>query len=640
MKHSTLFLLLGLCFAAISCMQDPVAPACEPNAPTAEYLPESLTRTSVILQGSLTGDVSRIKEYGFELSEDFLNDNAKRIFPNPPTDDGRHFRIAVDLDPGKHYVFRAYISNGSDGIKYSKEQFFATAPPSAPTLSDVSWGAGKLQAHILDDGGRPLKEAGFFWGDTDDIRSSKKNRILAVQEPGGLITATFYPPELGKTYYFIAYADNSDDPLQEAVGLSVHPVAITITEDFPAQIDDPEFLRQLTSQYDVNQDGFVSFKELRAIESLSVITDEIKSLNGIEMMPNLRSLSCCGSLPGRGQLDSLVIGHNPLLDTLACTNNRLSSIGLSGNTHLLYLDISGNPLHEIDISHCDSLQTFIALNCPSLKTILVRPGFDESTLQMLQKDSLAAFIVNEKMAVPISDAAFKQYLLSNFDTDYDGEISVEEALAITAIYVNTANITSLQGIEFFTNLRELQCDAYYNGRLTSLDVSHNPELTFLSCQCNQLKSLDVSHNTKLRTLSCNVNLLTQIDVSMNKSLVYFACPGNQIQSLDVRMLPELTRLICNDNRLAALDVSQNQVLLELHCGNNRLSALDVSHNTRLQTLTCFNNQLRTLDLTGNPYLSSLRCDRNPYLGTIILLSGQTIANFSYDANVSTIVYQE
>ena len=40
----------------------------------------------------------------------------------------------------------------------------------------------------------------------------------------------------------------------------------------------------------------------------------------------------------------------------------------------------------------------------------------------------------------------------------------------------------------------------YSNQLTSLDVSNNTKLTWLSCYSNQLASLDVSHNTKLTTL--------------------------------------------------------------------------------------------------------------------------------------------
>lgn len=42
-------------------------------------------------------------------------------------------------------------------------------------------------------------------------------------------------------------------------------------------------------------------------------------------------------------------------------------------------------------------------------------------------------------------------------------------------------------------------------RLVSLDVSQNPELTYLFCSSNQLTTLDVSICTKLMFLSCDSN---------------------------------------------------------------------------------------------------------------------------------------
>ena len=72
-----LILLLGLLPAA--CMQDPVTPDNEPQAPSVGYDEESLTRNSVILTGTLA-DASGIEEYGFELAEtSFSNGVGRRV---------------------------------------------------------------------------------------------------------------------------------------------------------------------------------------------------------------------------------------------------------------------------------------------------------------------------------------------------------------------------------------------------------------------------------------------------------------------------------------------------------------------------------------------------------------------------------
>lgn len=59
--------------------------------------------------------------------------------------------------------------------------------------------------------------------------------------------------------------------------------------------------------------------------------------------------------------------------------------------------------------------------------------------------------------INIPDEYFKAYLVGAFDTDQDGEISVEEAQQITDISYgcqNNTNIVSIEGIEHLTNLQK------------------------------------------------------------------------------------------------------------------------------------------------------------------------------------------
>lgn len=67
-------------------------------------------------------------------------------------------------------------------------------------------------------------------------------------------------------------------------------------------------------------------------------------------------------------------------------------------------------------------------------------------------------VTQGKDKIIFEDANFKAYLVANFDTDGDGEISKEEALAITKIIVGTKDIESLAGIEHMANLTELRCE--------------------------------------------------------------------------------------------------------------------------------------------------------------------------------------
>ena len=86
------------------------------------------------------------------------------------------------------------------------------------------------------------------------------------------------------------------------------------------------------------------------------------------------------------------------------------------------------------------------------------------------------------------DETFRKYVTNNFDSDSNGYLSEAEIPLITEIYVNNKGITSLKGIEYFVNLRELYCN---NNVLTELDITSNTELTTLYCKGNSIASIDI-----------------------------------------------------------------------------------------------------------------------------------------------------
>ncbi len=201
--------------------------------------------------------------------------------------------------------------------------------------------------------------------------------------------------------------------------------------------------------------------------------------------------------------------------------------------------------------------------------------------------------------ITFEDSTFESALVSSFDTDGDGGISYDEASAVTAISLYSAGISSLAGIEYFTNLKSLIC---WDNNLSQLDVSKNTELTALRCWNNDLSKLDVSNNTQLQELMCFGNNFTELDVSKNTELTTLECGSNNLTKLDVSKNTELTNLECYANSLTELDVSKNTELTYLNCTSNSLTELDLSYNTNLQDLNCSNNLLTTLDVSNCPSL--------------------------------------
>ena len=85
--------------------------------------------------------------------------------------------------------------------------------------------------------------------------------------------------------------------------------------------------------------------------------------------------------------------------------------------------------------------------------------------------------------VEIPDANFKAYLLENFDTNNDGNISQSEADAVKEINCSGREIKDLAGIEKFTNLESLDCS---NNKLDDIEVQHNKKLNKLACKGNNI----------------------------------------------------------------------------------------------------------------------------------------------------------
>ena len=129
--------------------------------------------------------------------------------------------------------------------------------------------------------------------------------------------------------------------------------------------------------------------------------------------------------------------------------------------------------------------------------------------------------------IPIPNANFKAKLLQadvnntialandlaasiKIDINNNGEIEQSEALLVYSLNVSNSNISSLQGLSYFTNLVELYCN---NNQLATLDVSSNINLLFINCKNNFLTTIDTSSINDLAFgINCENNLLTSLNL--------------------------------------------------------------------------------------------------------------------------------
>lgn len=368
-----------------------------------------------------------------------------------------------------------------------------------------------------------------------------------------------------------------------------------------ANFPDEKFRNWVLSQ-SYGQDGVLTETEIKSISNLTIpVKSNIQSLKGIEYFVALNFLGC-----DFNQLTSLDVSQNKELMYLFCTNNQLETLDLSKNTKLRSLTCYCN---NIKSEGMDALVASLPANSDGSGLMRVVWSQGEQNVMTTAQVATAKAkgwtpqyydgstwldyegVVENRIEINESnfpDPKFRSFLLSQ-PYGEDGYLSDSEILGVKSIDVNVKEIQSLQGIEYFTALTQLECG--WNN-LTSLDLSQNLALTELFCSWNQLTELNVSKNTALEEIICNVNELTALDVSNNTELLLLACQFNNLTSLDVTNNTALTTLYCDGNMFKVLDLSKNTLLKSLGCSRNELTELDVSKNIELTQLGCSGNQIK------------------------------------------------
>ena len=224
--------------------------------------------------------------------------------------------------------------------------------------------------------------------------------------------------------------------------------------------------------------------------------------------------------------------------------------------------------------------------------------FSSSSKTIIDGSSKAAKQVIFKMGTPINSTTFPDENFRNWvlgqKCGSDGYITPPEMREYTFIDLLGKGIASLQGIEYFTALKELNCS---NNKLTTLNLSKNTALTDLVCMNNNLTNLYVSNNTALRELFCTGNSLATLNVSKNTALQLLYCSGNNLTTLNVSNNTALTKLDCGINKLTTLDLSNNKALTELNCSDNKLTTLKLNSGMTINEVYCDGNKLRGSSVT-------------------------------------------
>ena len=136
--------------------------------------------------------------------------------------------------------------------------------------------------------------------------------------------------------------------------------------------------------------------------------------------------------------------------------------------------------------------------------------------------------LEDDSGLPSYSYSFESFLLREYDTDHDGTLSTEEALAVTKMEVFTDSIPSINRLGRFPNLDSLTCRPHrlnYKSLLKELDISENPAMSYLSAVRNDMESISFPENSELRYANLGFNNFITLDLSRLSKLEYVNVTG-------------------------------------------------------------------------------------------------------------------
>lgn len=182
---------------------------------------------------------------------------------------------------------------------------------------------------------------------------------------------------------------------------------------------DPVFRRIVSSNYDINGDGYLNTQERnKSLISLSGMIDDgesIKTLKGIEFFADSLSVLRCGGI-GLEELDVSALYN---LTSLTCQGNALTELDVSANTKLITLNCATNMLEELNLGNLSSLQTlYCYVNC--LKSIDVSQLVNLVSFRCDQNELTVLDVTNNTQ---LQDFACSMNHLTSLDLSHNTALS-------------------------------------------------------------------------------------------------------------------------------------------------------------------------------------------------------------------------
>jgi hypothetical protein len=375
---------------------------------------------------------------------------------------------------------------------------------------------------------------------------------------------------------------------------------------------------------DISGDGQVPTALIETVTNLDIRNQSISDLTGIEDFE--------------------------ALDTLACSNNALTTLDISANENMMIVDASMNTITSVNTGNNTILQ-FLLLQ---FNDIISVDFSGNSNLQLIELSDNPITTLDVSQNLNLIGLFARNTPLNTIDVSQNTALIELKISGINATNINLSNNTALEEIiiKNCPNLAYLNLKNGSNTSITAIEIGNNPNLvcvavddttysttnwtqangmfsyTDTSCFTNYTQIPDIQFETALDILGYDdisgdgqvptalISGITNLDVSLSgvtdltgiedfTSLEVLDVSFSSIVDLDLSGNTTIQELYCQSAVNNSLNVSNMSALRILHCYEAAFSTIDLSNSLALEELQVFHSNLSTLDVSTNTGLKKL-----------------------------------
>ena len=294
---------------------------------------------------------------------------------------------------------------------------------------------------------------------------------------------------------------------------------------------------------------------LTSLEILELGDGGIVDITPLDNLTNLRELY----LSENGVSDITTLANLTSLERLEMVNNSITDVtALSGLENLVYLSLKSNQITDVNpLSGLINLNTLYLSGNNISDYSPLEPIYD----QLENKD----FQIGTDEIVSFTDSNLEQFVRDKIGIQ-TGDIYESDVINITELYAYEQSITTLDGLEYFKNLTDL--DLAFNSISDITPLTNLTQLNYLNLKGNNISDVNaLSGLTNLDTLFIKGNLLSTTEYTNLSTL------NSQLVNKDFILEEDLTDISAKINELFTAVLNENKTDIAAVVYNNGIEVI-------------------------------------------------------------------